>query len=122
LSEAGNPREYRQEVTETRLEGSKSSYLGRVIDIQLLFLINKRPLSGYDLRRSMKERFHITLSYGTLYPHLLEFEKKNLVVGNWSYAARGGSKRRIYTITEKGRVVLREYLSGFALMYAELGS
>lgn len=105
-------------IAEHKIKDSQHSGLNRVIDLQLLYLIYKGPMSGYDLRRNMETRFRVKLSYGTIYPHLREFERKTLVLGSWSEATR--SKKKIYTITQNGEAMLRESLSTLAIMNEEL--
>ena len=116
----GASQEHTEAAEDHKLEDIQLSGLDRVIDIQLLYFVLKGPVSGYDIRRNMQKRFHVTLSYGTIYPHLRNFERRNLVLGSWS-ATTGRSKKKIYTITQKGKATLRECLSRLAIMNEELG-
>jgi DNA-binding PadR family transcriptional regulator len=115
----GTSQEHTDAIADHKLEDSHLSGLDRIIDLQLLYLVHKGPVSGYDLRRNMLRRFHVTLSYGTIYPHLRNFERRNLVLGTWSSTA-GRSKKKIYTITQKGKVTLQECLTELATMNEEL--
>ena len=97
-----------------------STGLDRIIDLQLLYLIYQGPVSGYDLRRIMQRRFHVSLSYGIIYPHLVRFEKRKLVTGVWGERNDRHSKKKLFTITERGKALLRKYLSELATMYEEI--
>jgi DNA-binding PadR family transcriptional regulator len=109
-----------QEQTEAVEENPSLQDFDRLIDIQLLYLIDQEAMSGYDLRRIMQRRFHVTLSYGTIYPHLKNFEKKKLAMGTWGHRADKHSKKKVYAMTEKGRSTLRKCLSDLAKMNDEL--
>ena len=116
----GASQEHVEAIGDLKLESKQLSGLDRVIDIQLLYLVHKGPVSGYDLRRNMQKRFNVRLSYGTIYPHLRNFERRNLVLGSWSTKTNGRSKKKFYTITEQGKATLRESLSTLAIMKEEL--
>lgn len=94
--------------------------LNRVLDIQLLYLIHKGPVSGYDLRRRMHSVFNVRLSYGTIYPHLRRFEAEGLVAGAWS-PRTASTKKKMYLITEKGSATLRLCLTWFGSLGKDLG-
>lgn len=120
MSRADASQEHAEAIGDHKLEDRQFSGLDRVIDIQLLYLVHKGPVSGYDLRRNMQKRFNVRLSYGTIYPHLRNFERRNFVFGNWSNSTKGSSKKKFYTITEQGKATLRECLSAFETMNEEL--
>jgi DNA-binding PadR family transcriptional regulator len=116
----GASQEHVEAIGDHKLDEPQFSGLDRVIDIQLLYLVHKGPVSGYDLRRNMQKRFKVRLSYGTIYPHLRNFERRNFVLGSWSTKTNGRSRKKIYTITQNGEVMLRESLSTLAIMKEEL--
>jgi DNA-binding PadR family transcriptional regulator len=55
----------------------------QLVDIEILYLLTFSPKSGYELRKHLLNWFKISISYGTLYPHLHALEKSGLVIGNW---------------------------------------
>ena len=116
----GASQEHVEAIGDHKLDDTQFSGLDRVIDIQLLYLVHKGPVSGYDLRRNMQKRFNVRLSYGTIYPHLRNFERRNFVFGSWSTKTNGRSKKKFYTITEQGKATLRECFSAFKTMNEEL--
>jgi DNA-binding PadR family transcriptional regulator len=50
----------------------------------------------------------------------MTFERRNFVLGSWSTKTNGRSKKKIYTITQNGEVMLRECLSTLAITKEEL--
>ncbi len=88
------------------LEWSRKGYMG----MALLLMINEKPLTGYDIMRTMCET---TQGFwrptpGGVYPVLKKLESEGLVRGEWQ--AYKGRKRKIYTITEDGRKILEHVL------------
>ncbi|MDI9644057.1 MAG: helix-turn-helix transcriptional regulator [Candidatus Verstraetearchaeota archaeon] len=88
------------------LEWSRKGYMG----MALLLMINERPLSGYEIMRTMRET---TQGYwkptpGGVYPVLKKLELEGLVRGEW--LAYKGRKRKVYNITEDGRRILEHVL------------
>jgi DNA-binding PadR family transcriptional regulator len=116
----GASQEHVEAIGDHKLDDTQFSGLDRIIDIQLLYLVHKGPVSGYDLRRNMQKRFNVRLSYGIIYPHLRNFERRNFVFGNWSTSTNGRSKKKFYTITQNEEATLRGCLSTFAIMKEQL--
>ena len=72
--------------------------------------MSEGPIYGYDLASRFKKltRGHIKVSYGTVYPFLRRMESRGLVV-----STKDKSTRRVYyTLTQKGKLALKEMLSG----------
>jgi len=72
--------------------------------LYLLKLLDDGPKHGYELIRSLEDRFHGTYapSAGTIYPRLARMETEGLV----THTAAGG--RKTYAITDGGRAELRQ--------------
>ena len=86
--------------------------------LYLLKLLDEGPKHGYELIRSLQERFHgrYTPSAGTIYPRLARMEADGLV----SHTAVGG--RKVYEITDAGRDELRQRSSEIEALEAEIRS
>jgi DNA-binding PadR family transcriptional regulator len=82
-----------------------------ILGYAILQLLQRIPLSGYDL----KKRFSTSLVYGwyandsQIYPQLIRLEKHGFVVSR-KEAGKAGPDRKVYTLTEKGDHMLREWL------------
>ena len=76
----------------------------------LLGLLWHKPRSGYDIKTVVDRstRFFWAASYGQIYPELKRLEKEGLVEGEDQ--PNGGRNRRVYALTEAGRVALRDWL------------
>jgi DNA-binding PadR family transcriptional regulator len=64
-------------------------------------LIDGNFISGYDVRVLIHKRFHILISTGIIYSLLYSMERNGLIKGMMT------SKKRVYTLTEKGKEKLK---------------
>ncbi|RLI40641.1 hypothetical protein DRO69_12635 [Candidatus Bathyarchaeota archaeon] len=77
------------------------------IETLILWIIHKRPLHGYGVRKKIGEMTsHYTPKPGAIYTILRRMEKKGLLASQWN--ERTGKKdKRIYSVTEKGEMLLK---------------
>lgn len=82
------------------------SSVGKVI----LGFLSRDDLSGYDIKLQVEEstRFFWAASYGQIYPELKKLEDAGLVEG--TDTPHGGRARRVYRITDEGRVALAGWI------------
>jgi DNA-binding PadR family transcriptional regulator len=78
----------------------------------LLGLLAIESMSGYDLGQTIRASVgHFwNESYGQIYPNLKKLEKQGSISSR-TERQRGKPDRRIYSITDKGRARLREWLA-----------
>ena len=80
-----------------------------LLDIQLLRIIQAHPTWGYKIKKQVEADFNIKLRHGALYPTLNSLEEKSFV--DSSKQQKDGRIRKVYTITEKGKIYLQTYYS-----------
>jgi PadR family transcriptional regulator PadR len=80
-----------------------------LLDIQLLRIIQAQPTWGYKIKKQVEADFNIKLRHGALYPTLNSLEEKSFV--DSSKQQKDGRIRKVYTITEKGKIYLQTYYS-----------
>ena len=80
-----------------------------LLDIQLLRIIQAQPTWGYKIKKQVEVDFNIKLRHGALYPTLNSLEEKSFVES--SKQQKDGRIRKVYTITEKGKIYLQTYYS-----------
>ncbi|MFY1691756.1 PadR family transcriptional regulator [Plantactinospora sp. WMMB782] len=76
-----------------------------VLDMCLLALLARRPAHGYELVRRMEDADFGTISYGTIYPLLTRMRRLGLVADE-QQASPNGPPRKVYALTDLGRVQL----------------
>jgi PadR family transcriptional regulator AphA len=78
----------------------------------ILGLVNRQPMSGYDIKCFLKSLSWLidSPSFGSLYPALHALLENGLVTVE-VVSRQDKPPRKIYSITESGRQVLQEWLS-----------
>ena len=71
------------------------------LDLLLLSVLSEAPLHGYAVIEELRSRGGFELPEGTVYPALHRLEAGGVVESRWS--SETGRKRRVYSLTRKGR-------------------
>lgn len=79
----------------------------KLLDIQMLRLIQTQPMWGYKIKKQFKALFNVKLRHGALYPTLNTLEEKGFLTSKKQ--RKKGRTRRVYTITRKGIQYLQAY-------------
>jgi DNA-binding PadR family transcriptional regulator len=77
--------------------------------IQLLRIIKAQPTWGYKIKKQVEADFNVKLRHGALYSTLNNLEEKGFVES--SKQQKDGRARKVYKITEKGKIYLQTYYS-----------
>jgi PadR family transcriptional regulator PadR len=77
----------------------------------ILSVLSRESMHGYRIVKDLDQASegYFAMREGTLYPHLHQLEKDELIEGFWE-TTTGGRERKCYRITEKGRRELAERL------------
>jgi DNA-binding PadR family transcriptional regulator len=83
-----------------------------MLELAILGLLKEQPMHGYQLSRELGESLggFWRVSYGSLYPSLRRLEKEGAVESVPGGEERGGRRKNVYRITEKGEKVFFELL------------
>jgi DNA-binding PadR family transcriptional regulator len=73
----------------------------------ILSVLAEEPMHGYQLAQAIRARSDgiFDFSEGTVYPLLYGLQEKGLVKSSW-VAPKGERRRKVYTLTAKGREAL----------------
>lgn len=82
----------------------------------VLSILNKRPMHGYELIRTIRDRSEGILDFsdGTVYPLLYSLRDKGYVASRAATSA-AGRRRKIYEITAAGRAALERQLADWTI-------
>lgn len=72
-----------------------------LIDVIVLEMINREPMSGYDIIALIHKEFRILLSPGTVYPLLNFLERNGLIKG------KQVQRKKVYTLTTRGKSAIK---------------
>lgn len=77
------------------------------LDLVVLAALEHGPAHGYALIERLRDRSGGELDFpeGTIYPALYRLEGDGLLTSSWTAAA--GRRRRVYSLTRRGRAALR---------------
>jgi PadR family transcriptional regulator, regulatory protein PadR len=100
----------------------------RFAEPAVLLLLRERPVHGYELLEQLPELTSERVDMGNLYRFLRVLEAEGIVRSEWDDDAPGPSKR-VYELTDEGRVVLEQWtgalreaqerIGGFLTRYGE---
>jgi PadR family transcriptional regulator, regulatory protein PadR len=79
------------------------------LDMIVLAVLSARPAHGYAIIEEIKRRSAgaFDLPEGTIYPVLHRLEQAGLLAGRW-VTADSGRRRRVYSLTKRGKRELSE--------------
>jgi len=96
--------------------GERGLELG-VLQMQLLWLLSKKPTHGYELMRTLSKIKNTRITQGTLYPALERLEEMRLVAGKRS-KARADRGKIVYSLTESGFREMDRNCKEFCLIFS----
>ena len=82
-----------------------------IVSTVILILLNRKPAHGYNIIQSVSDilGYSPTLN-GMIYRILAFFEANGLVRSEW-HIEDGSQPKKVYTITENGKLLLHERIS-----------
>jgi len=88
----------------------KHHKMERYLEVSLLLLLSENESHGYGLIEDLNFfGFNNELNVGSLYRTLRKMEKDNLVTSHWE-KGDSGPRKRVYEITEVGKVELSYWI------------
>lgn len=78
-----------------------------LLDVQVLKILDKEPMWGYKIKRFIEETSDLKIRHGTLYPLLYWLEQEGFIESHEQM--HGRRKRRIFSLTSRGRSFLEDY-------------
>ncbi len=74
-------------------------FVKRHLDTLVLSMLRERPMCGYDVIKTIYQRYHTFLSQGTVYPLLYSLEGQGFL----AMAKAEGERSKVYTLTDEGK-------------------
>jgi len=96
-------------MSETYKKEIVQHIIRNLLDIQLLRIIQAQSTWGYKIKKQVEKDFNIKIRHGALYPSLNNLEKKGFLESKKQQ--KDGRQRKVYTITENGKIYLQTYYS-----------
>jgi len=88
------------------------------VDLLILSIIKEQDNYGYEISKAIKERTAgaLELQEATLYLSLKRLEKQHAISSYWGDQTHGG-RRKYYSITEEGTLLLDKYIRDWRQTY-----
>ena len=96
-----------EKLSDPYKEGLVQRITKNLLDVQVLRLVRMRPMWGYMIKKYAETKFDVKLRHGALYPLLNNLEKESYLTSEKQ--VKGGRKRKVYMITQKGRHYLESF-------------
>ncbi|MEM4188794.1 MAG: PadR family transcriptional regulator, partial [Candidatus Hadarchaeum sp.] len=88
---------------------SLEHFVKRHLETIVLSMLSEHPMCGYDVIKTIYQRYYTSLSQGTVYSLLYSLEARGLVT-----VMKGESMRsKIYVLTEQGRALAESRINDF---------
>ena len=89
-----------------KIENAKAQMRKGVLEYCILLVLNGEPLYASNIIQALKEAKLIVVE-GTLYPLLTRLKNAGLLAYRWEESTQG-PPRKYYTLTETGKLFLKE--------------
>ena len=96
-------------MSETYRKEIVQQVIRNLLDIQLLRIVQAQATWGYKIKKQVEAEFNIKLRHSSLYPALKALEDRGFLESKKQW--KSGRARKVYTVTESGRVYLQAYYS-----------
>ena len=84
-------------------------FVKRHLETLVLSMLRQNQMCGYDVIRTIYQRYHTFLSQGTVYPLLYSLEDKGLL----SVVKSDSPRSKVYALTEEGKRVANDKINDF---------
>lgn len=79
----------------------KENIVRKNLENIILYSLKKQPMCGYDIIKTVFQRFHVLISPGSVYPLLYSLEDKGILK-----AEIEKEKTKIYSLTRNGEKII----------------
>ncbi|KRL66100.1 PadR family transcriptional regulator [Lentilactobacillus diolivorans DSM 14421] len=87
-----------------------SQMLKGILQGCLLILISDQPYYGYAISQELSKYGFANVPKGTIYPLLMNMEKKGLIIGK-TQPSKEGPQRKYYYVTDAGNQARQHFLT-----------
>lgn len=84
-------------------------FIKKHLEVITLSLLLRSPMCGYDLIRTIYQRYHTFLSQGTVYPLLYDLERRELL----GIVKSGSPRSKVYALTDHGKEEANDRINDF---------
>ena len=97
--------------------GADEKFVKQNLEKIVLSLLKHQPLCGYDVIKTIFQRFNIPVSHGRVYPLLYSLEDRGILKSE----IKMGARIKVYSITERGTELIKSRSGEFTKVRKYLG-
>ena len=86
------------------MQNLRRRLISSFMDLLIIKELTRKDLSGYDIVRIIRDRFHVLMGTGSVYTLLYRLEREGIIKSFWN------GKRRLYSLTNKGDTIAKTTL------------
>lgn len=99
-------------IPQEKVEG----FVKKNLEVIVLSMLQEEPMCGYDLIKSIVNRFGVFLSQGTVYPLLYSLRERDIIEDQ----LKNDKRTKIYVPTFEGRVIIKKEVDEFVKVHEYL--
>lgn len=88
----------RQNVSE-----NKEEVVRKNLENIILYFLKEQSMCGYDITKTVFQRFHVVVSPGAVYPLLYSLKEKGIL----DTEIKEGERTKIYSLSDEGKKIVR---------------
>ena len=85
-----------------KINKDKENIVRKNLENIILYFLKEQTMCGYDIIKTVFQRFHVLISPGAVYPLLYSLEDKGIL----KVEIKEGEKTKIYSVTKEGEKII----------------
>jgi len=85
-----------------KINKDKENIVRKNLENIILYFLKEQTMCGYDIIKTVFQRFHVVVSPGAVYPLLYSLKEKGIL----ETEIKEGEKTKIYSVTKEGEKII----------------
>ncbi|MFA5772530.1 MAG: PadR family transcriptional regulator [Thermoplasmata archaeon] len=82
---------------------NKEEVVRKNLENIILYFLKEQSMCGYDVTKTIFQRFHVVISPGAVYPRLYSLKEKGIL----DTEIKEGEGTKIYSLSEEGKKIVK---------------
>jgi DNA-binding PadR family transcriptional regulator len=87
-----------------KISEDKEEVVRKNLENIILYFLKEQSMCGYDITKTIFQRFHIVVSPGAVYPFLYSLKEKGIL----DIGIKEGERTKIYSLSEEGNKIIKK--------------
>lgn len=90
-------------MLEQEINRDKEETIRKNLENIILYFLKEQSMCGYDITKTVFQRFHVVVSPGAVYPLLYSLKEKGIL----DTEIKEGERTKIYSLSEEGKKIVK---------------